>query len=578
MKRLPRLIATALTLTLAAALTQAQITEEVPVNNSDLGRELFYQLLIGEISAQNGDIPSAYALMMDAARKSNSPRLYERAVEIALRARNGESALQAALAWGRTFPAASEPNRYQLQILIGLNKVSETLEPIKRELINLKGAERQLFISMLPRFFARVTEKTLAVTVVEQALSKEFSSPTMGPTAWSTMGRMRYLAGDLPGALDAAQRGVALNATAEDPVLLAIELMQTQTPAAEAIVRNYLSGKPVPELRMVYARKLLDSQRFGESYEQMQLLTQEKPQFADAWLVKGSLEFQEKKWTAAEASLNAYVALFPPGDDPDTAPETGRGVVQAYLLLAQVAEITLRPEVAVAHLKRINSPQDALRVQVRLAAILAKQGKLEDALALIRNAPEVKPEDARAKLGAEVQLLRDGKQYAAAYRLLDDAIARFPQDVDFIYDQAMLADKIGKYQEMEALLRQVIAAKPDYHHAYNALGYSMADRKVNLPEARQLVQKALEFSPNDPYIVDSLAWVEFRSGNASEALRLLKLAFQARPDAEIAAHMGEVLWHMGQFDEARRVWSEGKTLNPDNDTLLETTQRLTSKP
>jgi Flp pilus assembly protein TadD len=130
---------------------------------------------------------------------------------------------------------------------------------------------------------------------------------------------------------------------------------------------------------------------------------------------------------------------------------------------------------------------------------------------------------------------------------------------------------------MEKLLRQVIAAKPDYHNAYNALGYSLADRNTRLNEARTLVAKALEFAPNDPYIVDSMAWVEFRSGNKQEALRLLQGAFKAKPDPEIAAHLGEVLWNLEQHARAQSVWKEGLLLNPQNETLKETIYRL-SKP
>ena len=138
----------------------------------------------------------------------------------------------------------------------------------------------------------------------------------------------------------------------------------------------------------------------------------------------------------------------------------------------------------------------------------------------------------------------------------------------------MLAEKMDNLPEMERLLRQVIAAKPDYHHAYNALGYSLAERNVRLPEAKELIQKALTFAPGDPFISDSLAWVEFRMGNKAEALRILDTAYKARPDAEIAAHLGEVLWSLGQRDRAQAIWREGLLLNSENDTLQETLKRL----
>jgi len=386
------------------------------------------------------------------------------------------------------------------------------------------------------------------------------------------------MAQDTEGALESARRGAALNVKAQEPILLAILLMEPQTPAAETLIHKYLAGKPTPEVRMGYARKLLDSQRFAEAYTQMQRLTAEKPDDADAWLLRGSLELQDKKWAAAEASLKEYVALAEPKSDATENAVSSRGLVQAYLLLAQIAEQNQQLDDADAYLRRINSPQDAVLVQGRRAMILARQGHIEQARTLLRSIPEQQPEDARTKIGLELQLLRDYKLYPAAYKLLTDALARSPDDIDWIYDQAMLAEKIGQIDEMERLLRRVIAAKPDYYHAYNALGYSLADRNMRLPEARQLIKKALEFAPDDPFIVDSLAWLEFRGGNAAEALRLLQQAYQARPDAEIAAHLGEVLWSMGQRAEAMDAWKRGMELNPNNETLSETIQRLSPKP
>jgi len=179
---------------------------------------------------------------------------------------------------------------------------------------------------------------------------------------------------------------------------------------------------------------------------------------------------------------------------------------------------------------------------------------------------------------AEVQLLRENKQFKAAYDLLGQPAAKPPVDPDLLYERAMLAEKMGNLPEMERLLRQVIAAKPDYHHAYNALGYSLAERNIRLPEARELIQKALSFAPEDPFISDSLGWVEFRMGNRAEALRILDTAYKARPDADIAAHLGEVLWSMGQRDRAHAIWKEGLLLNGENETLQETLKRLRVKP
>jgi predicted Zn-dependent protease len=181
------------------------------------------------------------------------------------------------------------------------------------------------------------------------------------------------------------------------------------------------------------------------------------------------------------------------------------------------------------------------------------------------------------KTMAEVSLLRDNKLYKPAYELLAQAAAKDPADPDLLYDQAMMAEKLRDFADMERLLRQVIAKKPDYHHAYNALGFSLAERNVRLPEAKQLIQKALEYSPGDPFITDSLGWVEFRMGNRAEALRILQGAYKERPDPEIAAHLGEVLWTLGEREQAQSIWREGMLQSSDNETLLETLKRLKVK-
>jgi tetratricopeptide (TPR) repeat protein len=341
------------------------------------------------------------------------------------------------------------------------------------------------------------------------------------------------------------------------------------------MVLTHLKQGARAEMRMAYVRKLLEAQRYGEADTQVRQLNASAPDFDEAWLVHGSLALQDKNTAEAQAALSRFVQLrLAANRASQTKSEDDRGLAQAYFLLSDLAEQNHQPEEAERYLARIENPQDAIRVHARRAAILARLGKLDEARALIRAAPEYVEEDARTKITAEVQLLRENKQFGLVYSYLQEVVKTHPDDVDLRYDLAMSAEKLDKLDEMEQLLRQVIAEKPQYHHAYNALGYSLADRKLRLPEARELVKKALEFAPTDPFIQDSLGWVEFRSGNLSEAAHILQGAYQSRQDAEIAAHLGEVLWSMGQQDQARAVWKAGLSQNPDNDTLLETIKRL----
>jgi len=280
---------------------------------------------------------------------------------------------------------------------------------------------------------------------------------------------------------------------------------------------------------------------------------------------------EHKAETPPEAADNA---------DPDSADAAAsdtndeRRLTQAWLLLAQIAEQRGDLKAAEAWLAKIDDPKSALDVQSRRGSLLARQGQMAQARELIRRVPERNDEEARNKVLAEVQLLREFKRWREATEVMAAANKRFPDDADLLYEQAMLEDKLDHHAEMERLLQRVIALKPDNPHAHNALGYSLADRSVRLPEAKSLIQKAMTLAPGDPFIVDSMGWVEFRMGNRDEALRWLRQAYAARPDTEIAAHLGEVLWAMGQRDEARRVWQDARGRDAANEVLKETLARL----
>lgn len=542
------------------------------VVDSQLDGPLFYQLLVGELNARGGDASAAYSLFLDAARKTNSAELFKRAVEIALRARSGISALQAAQAWKLALPESKEANGFLFQILIGLNRITDTLEPLKQELSSTPAAGRLAFIASIPQYYAQTSDKKLAALTVEKALLKYLLAPSDASTAWTSIGRMRFEAEEFDSAIEAVRNAQAADPNAEGPVLLSLLMLRGKVPGAEALILLHLDKKPTPIIRMDYARILLGAQRLSEAQAQLQIITTDYADFADAWLIQGILQLQDGNFDDAEKSLEKYLLLARAEQSKDS--HADRGLTQAYVSLAQIAQQRLNYSDADAWLGQINNPDDILNAQLRRAVLLAKQGKVDESLRLIHDQGERSEADARSKIAAEVQILREDKQYAAAYNVLKATTNHNPGDWDFVYDMAMVVEKMGNVAEMERLLRSIIAAKPDYHHAYNALGYSLADQGRKLPEAKQLILKALEFANEDPFILDSLGWVEFRSGNNEEALRILSDAFRSRPDAEIAAHLGEVMWAMGKHQEAIDVWKEGAVINPKNETLLETLKRL----
>jgi tetratricopeptide (TPR) repeat protein len=410
----------------------------------------------------------------------------------------------------------------------------------------------------------------------------------------TAIGRAWLAAGDADRAMRLAKQAHAADPAANAPLLLALELMSSH-PEAEAMVTQALAAPSADlTLRRAYAGTLVNLHRYGEAIAQLEIVTRAQPELAPPWLTLGALHVELREPKAADAALQRFVQLMqaPPasaasaasanggtsdanasaaGDDAAAAEDA---LTQAWLLLAQAAEQRGDYAAADGWLARIEDPQRALEVQTRRALLLARQGQVPAARELLHALPERNPAEARAKLLAEVQLLREVKQWNDAYSLLDTANQRYPNDPDLLYEQAMVAEKLDRLDAMEAQLRRVIELKPDHAHAYNALGYSLADRKLRLDEAKTLIARALQLTPGDPFITDSLGWVEYRLGHRDEALRLLQQAYKSRPDAEIAAHLGEVLWVLGRQDEARRIWAEASSRDAGNEVLRETMVRL----
>jgi tetratricopeptide (TPR) repeat protein len=242
--------------------------------------------------------------------------------------------------------------------------------------------------------------------------------------------------------------------------------------------------------------------------------------------------------------------------------------------LGQIAEERKDWPGAIDRYKTIVRGEHVLPARMRTAGAIAKQGRLAEAREFLRSVKAADETQQVQLLIAESQLLRDAKLHREAFDLLSEALVKRPEQPDLLYDHALTAERIERFEVLEASLTRLIELKPDHAHAYNALGYSFADRNVRLPEAKKLIERALELSPADYYIIDSLGWVLYRMGDLQGAARELRRAWSGRPDGEIGAHLGEVLWQLGERDEARRVWDEALKAAPDNETLQKTLKRF----
>jgi tetratricopeptide (TPR) repeat protein len=530
----PAVLSLAFTGTFSIAQTSPK-TPEPPIANSGMNGEMLYEILVGELNIQQGQPLVGFSLLLDAARKSNDSPLFARAVEIALKERSGDGALMAVRSWSQALPKDRLANLNLLQILIALNKTNETLDPLKKEIAFSPVSERNAAIRLVPRYYARVTDSKAAVEVVQKALDSYTANAETASSAWSAIGRMQMLNANLSGALQSVQKSMATNVKADiSAPFLALELLGRGVKDAEALVTQAIANQDKPDYPMAYVRVLIEAKRFQQAAEQAQSVTQRFPTHAESWLLLGSLQFEQGQDKQADASLQTYIAMANKAPNENTQ----RGIIQA---------------------------------QSRRASILAKQGKLKEARLLIAQLPAANDEDIRSRLMAELQLLREYRQWQAAFDLLAQHAGN---DLDLLYEQAMMAEKLNQIEEMEKILRSVISKDPTYFNAYNALGFSLADRNVRLKEAKELIVKALNLAPGDPFITDSLGWVEFRLGNTSQALALLERAFKDRADAEIAAHLGEVLWQLKRESDAIAVWRQGLEIAPTNETLQQTLQRF----
>jgi len=313
---------------------------------------------------------------------------------------------------------------------------------------------------------------------------------------------------------------------------------------------------------MSYARALVAEKKLPEARAEFQRLLSDHPDNADVVYAVGLLAFQLNDYAAARQSLERLLTMN----------FRDRNTVRMYL--GQIAEEEKKYPDALRRYAEVTRGEQYFNAQLRTAQVLSKQGGLDAARAHLRQVAAANAQQKGQLVLAEAALLRDAKREREAFDLVAAALGEQPENPDLLYDYAMLAEKIDRVDAMETSLRKLISLRPDHAHAYNALGYSLADRNLRLPEAKQLIEKGLSLSPNDAFIIDSMGWVFYRMGDLKTAIEYLRRAYSMRPDAEIAAHLGEVLWANGDRAEAEKIWRDGMEKHPGNETIASTIKRL----
>jgi tetratricopeptide (TPR) repeat protein len=304
-----------------------------------------------------------------------------------------------------------------------------------------------------------------------------------------------------------------------------------------------------------YARLLVAEKRIDPARREFQRIEQEAPNNADVAVTIGLLSLQMNDYDLAEAKFKRALEL------------NYRDADALRYYLGQVAEERKRYDEALGWYGKVSAGEQVVPAAARYAFILAKQNKVAEARTYLQRV-EVQNQQQRTQLTqAEAQVLREAKAYQESFDLLGNALDQQPDHPDLLYDYAMAAERLDRIDVLEAKLKRLIQLKPDHAQAYNALGYTLADRNIRLKEAREFIEKALKLAPDDPFILDSMGWVNYRMGSLNEGLEYLKRAYSQRPDPEIAAHLGEVLWVQGKKAEAEQLWRGSMKEHPGNDEL-----------
>jgi tetratricopeptide (TPR) repeat protein len=543
----------------AAAPAQAEVPRQPTLPQQELTNDILYRFLIGEVAGQRGRLDVATQAYLEMARKTQDPRIAQRATEIALFARAQEPALEAARIWVATDPESVRAQQALTALLVNANKLGEA-KPLLEKLLKEEKANVGPAFLQLSSLLSRATDRTAALQLVRD-LAQPYPNV---PEAHLAVAQAALGTDDLDLAALETEEAVKLRPDWELAALMRGQVLQRRSNAeALAYWRSYLKEHPqAKDVRLNYARLLVNDRNYEEARNEFERLGKDFPQNTDVTMAVALLAIELKDYQAAEQTLKRALEQNP--KDSDTI----------RLYLGQIDEERKRFDDAKRWYKEVGRGDQYIPAQVRYAGVVAKEGDVEAARRYLQQLPVQNNQQRVQLIQAEAQLLRDQSQYQEAYELLGRSLDKLPNYPDLLYDYAMAAEKVNRVDVLEANLKKLIVIKPDHAHAYNALGYTLADRNERLTEAEEYIDKALKIAPDDPFILDSKGWVLYRRGQPKEALVYLRRAFAERPDPEIAAHLGEVLWAQGQREEAEKVWREALQDNPDNEALRTAVKRF----
>lgn len=525
-----------------------------------LSNDILFGVLASEIAAQRGAAAASAPTVLALAQRTRDPRLARRAAEFALTANRLDEAIRALKLWQELEPASDNAQYQLIAALLRAGRLSEATPGVQAQLAARPHEAAQVFMH-LAGLLSRQPDKAGAYAMMKTLLAPY---PSVAEGHFALMITAQEAGDDAMAQAEMAT--LATLAPAWDyPVGWQVErLRQTSPEAALSLLERELARRPQAglELRLSYPRLLVMVKRYDAARDAFVQLSNKYPHQPEVAYAIGVLSYELKDYEEAERSLRDALALG--YREPDFVRFT----------LGQMAEERKLPQEAVNWYEAITSGPQLPQAQSRLAVLEAEDGKLDAALARLERLADMQNTPRPARVLAQAQLARNAEQPDRALAILSAALAKDGNVAEWRYERALLLDDRERVAEAERDLRAYLKLKPKSAQGLNALGYILANRTSRIREARELVSRALKLDPDNPMILDSMGWVEYRSGKLEAALRYLQRAHHLMPDPEIAAHLGEVLWKMGREAEARELWARSLEANPDSDIIRRTQQRF----
>lgn len=527
---------------------------------TDLTAELLYDVLLASIAAQRQQPDVALEALSRAVYASHDKRLNATAIQLALRLKDFQKAIELA-----RLMLADEPQNYRVILsLASAQMESEKIEDATDTLVQLGRDQKPGNESVMQEIAALIarqgegTREELSRRFLEAA--KE-DHPSLVFTSALLAARLNQDE-EFRKRLD---KTLELNPAWEVAAILKLTDLADNEDASskmDAWAMSFLQRYPDSEqFRVQFARLLIRGNEFDRALSELDIVIKQNPESKDALFTSAVVNMDQKEYERAKSLFTRYIEASNNGD-------------QARLYLAEILIEEERYDKASPLLRQIQSRQYYLDAQIALSGVIARQSNVDAGLNYLRNIDALGEEDSVRLILEQDSLLRDFDQEDRSLELLTDALEERPEQPDLLYSRGLLAAQLNKIELIEQDMRRLIEIQPENAHAYNALGYTLADQTERYDEALELISKALEYRPDDPFILDSMGWVHYRIGNNDKAISYLERALELKQDAEIAAHLGEVLWITGKRTEAEIIWNQGMEWGPENAVLLKTIDKF----